>query len=358
MIRRAPLIALLLAALALSACAPTPDAAHDPARGGTIALLLPDTDTARYESVDRPMFERVAAQRCPECRLLYANAGSDAARQQEQADTMLARGAKVLVLDAVDTVAAASIVAAAARNDALVIAYDRFIDAPGITAYVSFDSALIGRQQAGAVRAAIEEAGVKHPGVLLLNGSATDPNAAALRTGALSALEGSGIEVLAELDTPGWSSARAQEWTTAQIARFPGRIHGVIAANDALAGGAIAALNAAGIHPIPPVSGQDAELSAVQRIVSGDQLMTVAKAADDQARTAAEVAVRLVRGEQPLAPARIRSVASFLLTPTVAFREDIARVVIQGRMHSVDDICTASYAAACVDLGLIEEDSE
>lgn len=358
MIRRLAIAALITAALGLSACASAPDATGDEPRGGTIALLLPDTDTARYESTDRPMFERVAAQRCPECRLLYANAGSDAARQQEQAETMLARGAKVLVLDAVDTVAAASIVAAATRNDALVIAYDRFIDAPGVTAYVSFDSTLIGRQQATAVREAIEGTGTANPGVLLLNGSATDPNAAALRTGALQALKGSGIEVLAELDTPGWSSARAQEWTTAQIARFPGRIDGVIAANDALAGGAIAALNAAGIHPLPPVSGQDAELSAVQRIVAGEQLMTVAKAADDQARTAAEVAVRLVRGEHPLAPTRIRGVASFVLAPTVAFRDDLARVVVQGRMHDVHDICTASYAAACIDLGLIEEDSE
>lgn len=356
--RRLSAVAALIVLVTLSACTPGSGTPEGDSRGGTIALLLPDTDTARYETSDRPTFEDVAAQRCPECTLLYANAGADAARQQEQAEAMLSRGAKVLVIDAVDTVAAVSIVAAATRHDAKVVAYDRFIEDPAVAAYVSFDSALIGRLQAAAVIAVIEAAGVQNPGVLLVNGSSTDPNAAALRAGATATLQASGIEVLAELDTPGWSSARAQEWVTAQIARFPGRIDGVVAANDALAGGAIAALNAAGIRPIPPVSGQDAELSAVQRIISGDQLMTVAKATDDQARTAAEVAVRLLRGEIPIAPTRIRGVPSFLLAPTTAHRDDVARVIIQGRVHSVADICTAPYAAACADLGLNEEDPE
>ncbi|MEV8268481.1 substrate-binding domain-containing protein [Microbacterium sp. NPDC076911] len=323
---------------------------------GTIGLLLPEAGVSRYETSDRPVFEEVVAKRCPECDLLYANAGSSAARQQEQAEAMLARGVDVIVLDAVDTVAAESIVAEASRHGADVIAYDRFIDHPDVDIYVSFDSELIGRIQADAVVAALPSEAGDLPGILLVHGSPTDPNAAALRAGVHDALEGANVEILGEFDAPAWSSTQAQEWVSGQLTQFPGRVDGIVAANDALAGGAIAALKAAGVDPVPPVSGQDGELSAIQRIVDGNQLMTVAKATDDQARTAAEIAVRLLRGEEPAAPSMILGVPSFVLAPTAVEQSDIERVIVQGRVHSVEAICTPDYADACVRIGLIDKE--
>ncbi|GAA1945876.1 substrate-binding domain-containing protein [Microbacterium aquimaris] len=353
-LRRSLAVVCALAAIALAGCAPAPVAST---QAGTIGLLLPEAGISRYETSDRPTFEDTVAKRCPDCELLYANANSSAARQQEQAEAMLARGADVLVIDAVDTVAAESVVAAATRSGATVVAYDRFIDHPDVAVYVSFDSELIGRLQADAVVDALPQIRVgETAGLLLLHGSPTDPNAAALRAGVHDALQDADVEVLGEFDVPAWSATEAQEWVAGQLAQHPGRIDGVVAANDALAGGAIAALKAAGIDPMPPVSGQDGELSAIQRIVAGDQLMTVAKATDDQARTAAEVAVRLLRGEEPAAPGTRDGISSFLLAPTSVWRDDIERVIIQGRVHSADAICTPPYADACAQLGLTDRE--
>lgn len=344
-----------LALVAMAGCAPAPSSEQD---AGTIGLLLPEAGIARYETTDRPTFEATLAARCPDCELLYANANSDAARQQEQAEAMLARGADVLVLDAVDTVAAESIVVAARRNGAQVIAYDRFINRPDVALYVSFDSELIGRLQADAVVDALaDEAPGEPKGLLLLHGSPTDPNAAALRAGTHDALRDADVEILAEFDVPAWSATAAQGWVSGQLTKFPGQVDGIVAANDALAGGAIAALKAAGIEAMPPVSGQDGDLAAIQRIVVGDQLMTVANAIDDQARTAAELAVRLARGEQPAAPGTIGGVPSFLLPPTTAWQGDIERVIVQGRVHSRDEICTPPYADACAQIGLIDRET-
>lgn len=360
--RRAPATAAILTGLALLAgCTGPTDAELE--RAGTIALLLPEVQAARYETSDRPSFEEVARQRCPTCQILYANADQSAAAQQEQADAMIARGADVLVIDAVDTTAAVSIVAAAERNGVDVIAYDRFIDDPDVDYYVSFDSHLIGYEQGKAIVAALAadaepsddvDAQPEPAGVLMLHGSPTDPNAAALKAGAHEAIDGAGIRVLAEYDTPEWSPTRAQEWISAQLTQYAGQVDAVYAANDGLAGGAIAALKAAGVDPVPPVSGQDAELSAIQRILDGDQLMTVAKATDQQARTAAEVAVRVLRGEEPVASTTVRGIESFMLAPTSIWADDVERVVVQGRIHSVDEICTTPYADACAQFGLTE----
>ncbi|WP_043109719.1 substrate-binding domain-containing protein [Paraoerskovia marina] len=344
-----------VAALGLGACTGQTDAEQE--RAGTIALLLPEAQAARYETSDRPTFEEVARQRCPDCQLLYANAEQDAAAQQEQAEAMIARGTDVLVIDAVDTTAATSIVAAAERNDVAVIAYDRFIDDPRVDYYVSFDSRMIGYEQGKAIVRALADAepGEEPPGALLVHGSPTDPNSAALKAGVHQALDGADVTILAEYDTPDWSPTRAQEWVTAQLTQYAGRVDAVYAANDGIAGGSIAAMKAAGYEPIPPVTGQDAELSAVQRIVDGDQLMTVAKATDQQARTAAEVAVRVLRGEDPVASTTIGGVPSFLLAPTSIWADDVERVVVQGRIHAVDEICTDPYADACARLGLTDE---
>ena len=108
-------------------------------------------------------------------------------------------------------------------------------------------------------------------GVLMVNGAATDPNSAALEAGVADAFEGAPIEVLASYDTPDWSPDKAQEWVTGQLTQYAGRVDAVYAANDGTAGGAISAMKAAGLDPVPPVTGQDAELAAIQRIVAGDQ---------------------------------------------------------------------------------------
>jgi D-xylose transport system substrate-binding protein len=355
-------VALLAALAAVALPLGAAGCARDGGAGdseGAIALLLPEVKTARYETTDRPTFVGVVERRCPSCQVYYANADQDAATQQEQAESMLARGADVLVLDAVDAVAAVSIVQEASRHGVPVIAYDRFIADADIDYYVSFDSELIGYLQGSALVNALLAAGPRPdgraPGILLVHGSPTDPNSAALAAGVERALEGEDIEVLAEYDTPDWSPDKATDWVEGQLTQYPGRVDGVYAANDGIAGGAIAAMKAAGLDPVPPVTGQDGELAAVQRIISGDQYMTVFKATTEQARTAAELAVRVLRGEAPRTTARIAGVPSLLLAPRAVGAADVERVIVAGGVYSVDGICTRYYARACAQTGLLKE---
>ncbi|SFD69036.1 substrate-binding domain-containing protein [Streptomyces aidingensis] len=352
----AALAAVAALALGGAACGAAAGGGED--SEGAIALLLPEVKTARYESADRPAFTGLVERRCPDCEVYYANADQDAALQQQQAESMLARGADVLVLDAVDAVAAVSIVQEAQRYGVPVIAYDRFIADPDVDYYVSFDSELIGYLQGTALVAALKEraprTGGEPPGILLVHGSPTDPNSAELAAGVARALDGEDIEVLAEYDTPDWSPDKATDWVESQLTQYAGRVDGVYAANDAIAGGAIAAMKAAGVEPLPPVTGQDGELAAVQRIISGDQYMTVYKAATEQARTAAELAVRVLRGESPRTTAVIDGVPSLLLAPRAVGVNDVERVIVDGGVHSVDQICTRYYEAACAEAGLEE----
>lgn len=317
----------------------------------TIALLLPDSDTARYETFDRPAFEAEVAK-LGDYAVLYSNADQDAAKQQQQAESALAAGAKVLVLDAVDTTAAASIVGEASAQGVPVIAYDRFIPGVRLAYYVSFDNERVGELQAKVLIAALEAGNDPHGGILVLNGSATDSNAAQFRRGAQAQFARSGLDVLAAYDTPGWSPDKAQQWVDGQIVRFGSRIAGVYAANDGLASGAIAALKAAGASPWPIVTGQDAELSAIQRIVAGDQYMTVYKAITVQAQHAAQAAVALVRGGTPVAQRTIEGTPATLLEPLAVTASTIAATVVAGGMWTVADICTPAYASACAKLGL------
>ncbi|GAB4084796.1 sugar ABC transporter substrate-binding protein [Myceligenerans cantabricum] len=351
------------------ACTAVSDGATE--HEGTVGLLLPEAQTARYEASDHPTFDRVAESRCPDCEVLYANAGQDAAAQQEQAGSMLARGADVLVLDAVDTVAAVGIVEEAHRLGAKVVAYDRFVD--GADYYVSYDyeflgylmgSALLGALGPDAVpartplearTAADAEAppGGGPPGVLLVQGAVTDPNSRAIAAGARRALGSSDVEVLAEYHTPDWSPDKATEWVEAMLTRYRGQVDGILAASDGVAGGAVAAAKAAGLDPVPPTTGQDGELAAVQRIVAGDQYMTIYKATDQQAATAAELAVRVLRGEAPRTTAVTEGVPTMLLAPRAVGADDVEHVIVDGHVYSTDEICTTAYLTACEARGLV-----
>ena len=160
-------------------------------------------------------------------------------------------GADVLVLDAFDTQAAVSIVLSANAQGVPVISYDRLIAGGDLAYYISFDNELVGDLQATEFVRALEAAGAGSAGVLLVNGSPTDSNAAQFREGARRVIDASDLRVLAEYDTPGWSPEKAQEWVAGQIAQYGDEIAGVYAANDGVAGGAISALKAANVSPFP-----------------------------------------------------------------------------------------------------------
>ena len=326
---------------------------------GTIALLLPESKTARYEAADRPFFEDKFKQLCPNCEILYSNADQDATKQQQQAEAALTKGAKVLVLDPVDGKSAASIVAKAQQQGVKVLSYDRLTQGP-IDAYISFDNERVGKLQGEAL---LEALGDKASGgnIVWINGDPTDNNASQFKAGAHSALDGK-VTVGKEYDTPQWSPDNAQrQMEQAITALGKDTIVGVYAANDGTAGGAIAAMKGAGFATIPPVTGQDAELAAIQRILIGEQYMTVYKAIQPEAEFAAQIAYNMLTGKSTFEGVDAdensvkndtKDVPSILLTPVVVTKENIADTIVKDGFHEATDICTGQYAAACTELGI------
>lgn len=326
---------------------------------GTIALLLPESKTTRYESADRPYFEAKFKQLCGGCEVLYSNASQDSAKQQQQAEAALTKGAKVLVLDPVDGKAAASIVAKANQQGAKVLSYDRLTQG-NIDAYVSFDNERVGTLQGQALLTAL---GSKASGgnVVWINGDPTDNNATLFKKGAHGVLDGK-VTVGKEYDTPEWSPDNAQrEMEQAITALGKDSIVGVYAANDGTAGGAIAAMKAGGFTTIPPVTGQDAELAAIQRILAGEQYMTIYKAIKPEAELAAQIAYNLLQGKSPFdgvtadqstVKNTTKDVPSALLTPVVVTKDNVKDTVIKDGFQKASDVCTGAYAQACTAAGI------
>ena len=319
----------------------------------TIALLLPESKTARYEAYDRPYFEAKVAELCPECDVIYANADQDPAKQQQQAESAFAQGISVLVLDPVDSSAAVTIVASAQSRKVPVISYDRLIGSPELAFWVSFDNEKVGSLQGKALVEKLAADGLSSGNIVMINGSPTDNNAQLFKKGAHSVIDGSAYTVVAEFDTPDWSPDKAQEWMASQVTQFGNSLVGVYAANDATAGGAIAALKAGGVMPLPSVTGQDAELSAIQRIVSGDQYMTVFKDLKREAEIAATHAVALLNGEKLVGLSEeTNGIPTTLLTPVIVTIDNIMDTVVAGGFYTVDQICTAEYARSCTAAGI------
>lgn len=342
--------ALVFATTFLAACGSDADSGGSGDGGGpTIALLLPESKTTRYESQDKPLFEAKVAELCSECEVKYFNADQDPAKQQQQVETAITDGVDAIVLGPVDGEAAAGLVQDAQAADIPVMAYDRFIE--GADYYTSFDNGKVGELQGQALVDALSDQG----SILMLHGAPTDPNAAQFKEGAKKVIDASGLEILAEYDNPDWSPDNAQQWTSDQLNKIdPSEIAGVYAANDGQAGGVVAALTGAGVaaDALPPITGQDAELAAIQRIVAGQQYMTIYKPIKTEAEKAAEVAVKMAKGEEITGAEDFEGVASFIFDPIVVTKENVADTVVADGFHKVADICTGEYAAACAEAGI------
>jgi D-xylose transport system substrate-binding protein len=330
-------------------------------KSGTIALLLPETKTTRYETQDKPHFEQKAKQLCPNCKIIYSNADQDPSKQQSQAEAALTQGAKVLVLDAVDAGAAASIVTKAKAQNVPVVSYDRLITDSPVAYYVSFDNVRVGQLQGEALAGKLKSDGKATGPVVMINGAPTDNNAKLFKQGATGALSKAGVKVAKSYDTPDWSPDKAQsEMQQAITAVGDTGFNGVYAANDGTAGGAIAAMKSAGINSAQrPTTGQDAELAAVQRIVAGTQYMTVYKAVKPEAEDAATIAVALAQGNKP--PANLVSaktnngqldVPSRILTPVAVTKDNVKDTIVKDGFWTTSQICTSAYASACKAAGL------
>jgi D-xylose transport system substrate-binding protein len=285
------------------------------ADGATVAFLMPDQASTRYEEHDYPGFQAAMTELCPTCTVVYQNANADVALQQQQFNAVISQGATVIVLDPVDSTAAASLVEQAHSQGVKVIAYDRPIPDNPADFYVSFDNQGIGAAIAQSLVDHLKAEGVPEgSGVLQINGSPTDAAAGLIRDGIDSALDASGYETLAEFDTPDWAPPEAQQWA----------------------------------------SGHDATIAALQLIIAGDQYNTISKPSEIVARAAAEVAVQLLNGETPEASTTLYDTPSELFVPAVITAENIKAEIFDAGITPVADVCTADYAEACAAMGITE----
>ncbi|QKE93798.1 sugar ABC transporter substrate-binding protein (plasmid) [Lichenicola cladoniae] len=324
------------------------------ATSGTVAFLMPDQASTRYEQHDFPGFKSAMAKLCPGCHVVYQNANADASLQQQQFNSVIAQGAKVVVLDPVDSAAAASLVQIAHGQGVKVIAYDRPIPKMPADFYVSFDNKGIGRMIAQSLVADLKahDASTSKGGVLEVNGSPTDAAAGLIRDGIHEGLASSGYKTLAEYDTPDWAPPKAQEWASGQVTRFGDKIVGVVAANDGTAGGVIAAFKAAGVNPVPPVTGNDATIAGLQLIIAGDQYNTISKPSETVAAAAAKVAVALLDGQKPAASTTLFDTPTELFTPALVTAKNIKSVIFDTHLQTPAQVCTGDYAAPCHALGI------
>jgi D-xylose transport system substrate-binding protein len=357
-----PIAALALCAtVALAACGGDDNKDSGKSGGGkTIALLLPETKTTRYEAHDRPNFTRKVKELCPDCKVLYSNAVQDPAKQQTQAEAALANGADVLVLDAVDAKAATGIVQQAKQAKVPVLAYDRLIPNADLAYYVSFDNVRQGKIQAQTLLDKLG-AGAKGKSIVMINGAPTDPSAGDYKNGAHQVLDSSGVKIAKEYDTPDWSPDKAQrQMEQAITALGKSGFVGVYSANDGMAGGAIAALKSSGVDPKQvPITGGDAEVAAIQRILAGDQYSTIYLTIKKQADVSAQLAVAAAKGESP--PAGLltgkvdngaKQVPSVLLTPVAVTKENVNDTVVKDGFLDPAEICSGKFASACSSAGV------
>ena len=325
------------------------------ADSSTVAFLMPDQASTRYEQHDFPGFKSEIAKLCADCKVIYQNANGDASLQQQQFNSVIAQGAKVIVLDPVDSSAAAGLVEIAHSQNVKVVAYDRPIPDKAADFYVSFDNVGIGY----AISASLVEhlKTLKVPqgsGILQINGSPTDAAAGLIRDGIHQGLKDSGYKTLAEFDTPEWAPPKAQEWAAGQITRFGSQIKGVVAANDGTGGGAIAAFKAAGVQPNPPVTGNDATIAALQLIISGDQYNTISKPSERVAAAAANVAVEFIQGRTPKASTTLYNTPSQLFVPAVITAKNIKAEIFDKQIQTAAEVCIGEYLPDCQKLDITQ----
>jgi len=282
-----------------------------------------------------------------------ADAGGSPEKQLADVDGLIAKGAKALIVLAMDKDAIVPALAKAKQRGIPVIAYDRLIDQPGVY-YITFDNKEVGRMQARAVLAAKPKGNY-----VMIKGSPTDPNADFLREGQQEVLAGAiksgAIKIVGEEYTDGWKPEVAQKNMEQILTRNGNKVDAVVASNDGTAGGAVAALSARGISGVP-VSGQDGDQAALNRVALGTQTVSVWKDARDLGREAADAAVDLAGGKP--VPGTVKwtggdhkvTLDSKFLKPVAITSANLDAVVKAGWI-SKDNLCrgvdAAKAPAAC-----------
>jgi len=339
---------ILLFALISAACVGAPqdgaststNTTAPTAAGGKIKVGF-SMDTLKEErwQRDKELFERRVRELGGEVLTTVAN-GSDA-DQINQCENLLTQGVNVLVIVPHNGDSFRNIVPAAKRQGVPVIAYDRLIKGADIDLYVSHQVMKIGEMQA---QYALDK--VPNGNYLLIGGSPTDNNALLLREGQMKALkpavDAGRVKIIAEPFAREWQANIAQNLTENALTQSSNNIQAVVASNDGTAGGVVQALLAQGLAKRTIVTGQDADLAALQRIALGTQSMTIYKPIEPLAYGAAQAAMQLARKETIATTDKINNVTkdvpSLLYEPIVVDQNNIMSTIIKDGFQTYDAI--------------------
>ncbi|RZU49895.1 D-xylose transport system substrate-binding protein [Krasilnikovia cinnamomea] len=327
---------------------------------GKIGVILPDTESSQRWGTDDPKFLKAAFDAAG-VKADIQNAQGDKAKFASIADSMIAGGATVLMIVNLDSGTGKTVLGKARKAGLATIDYDRLTLNGGADYYVSFNNVTVGQMQGQGLVRCLKEKGTKAPLVADLNGSPTDNNATQFKQGyeqVLQPMYDSQAYVKGpDQSVPEWSNDEAGVIFEQMMAQTQGKIRGVVAANDGLANAAIGVLKKSKLNGVVPVTGQDATVQGLQNILAGDQCMTVYKPIKQEAEAAANLAIKLFKGEKIEVGGKVKDVESgayvpaVLLKPQLIFKENV-KDVVQDKFVDRADVCKDAFEKLCTENGV------
>ncbi|MCX4098143.1 sugar ABC transporter substrate-binding protein [Nocardia sp. alder85J] len=329
---------------------------------GTVGVILPETATsARWEGFDRPMLQKAFKAQGFDADI--QNAQGDVQKFSSLADGMIAKGVKVLVIASINSEVGTAVANKAKKAGIPTIDYDRLNLGGSSDYYVSFDNVGVGQLQGQGLATALKDN--RGAQVIEIEGAPTDNNATLFHDGqekVLKPLYDSGaLKLVHSQPIDEWDNQKGGQVFEQLLTGNGGKVDGVVAANDGLAGAIITVLKKNGLNGKVPVTGQDATADGLRAILRGDQYMTVFKPIQDEADAAAKLAAALVKGDKAGADALAtavskdtkgnRDVKSVLLTPHLVTKAEVKQVVDQGYIKA-SELCSGDVSAACGQLGI------
>jgi D-xylose transport system substrate-binding protein len=321
-----------------------------------IAFLMPCSTCAdRFEKQDKPLFIQAVKALDPSIQVIADNAQGSSATQLAQTEAALTNGANVIVISPLDSATGVAVVGKASAQHVPVVSYDGLLTGARVDYYVSFPNEQVGELQGQFLLAHVKPGGT----IVMINGSQDIDPGREFKAGAHKVLDpafASGrLKLGFEADIHQFDPSKAQAAMEQALTKLNNKVDGVLVANDGMAGGVIAALTEQKLNGKVLVTGQDATDTGLQRILVGDQTMTVYKAIKQEATYAAKIAVNLAKGDRAsansLATTTVNNgameVPSVLLTPVVVTKDNIFSTVIADGFTTRARICVGAAAAQC-----------
>lgn len=329
---------------------------------GKVGVILPETaSSARWEAFDKPYLEQALKAKGFDADV--QNAQGDVQKFTTLADGMIAQGVKVLIISSINSEVGSAVAAKAKTAGIPTIDYDRLNLGGGSDYYVSFDNEKVGALQGQGLAEALKDK--KGAQVIEIEGAPTDNNATLFYNGQQSVLKAkyaSGdLKLVRSQPIDDWDNQKGGSTFENILTGNGGKVDGVVAANDGLAGAVITVLKKNGLNGKVPVTGQDATADGLMSILRGDQYMSVFKPIKEEAENAANLAAALAKGDKAGAdaiatavskdPKGNRDVKSVLLQPQLTKKDTVKKVVDEGYVKA-SEICGGDLAAACAQLGI------